>query len=224
MMALFLVLWLTAQDERIKEAVERAFRHPFSSPLPVNVGIISPNGLETQNVEKKGGNADSSAVVELAFLRTLAQELLRLLPMEQDPNERTVELETTSDGIRLSIFDRSRKPVFQPQSTEFTPYGDWVLSTLAWPISTYTNLAIEVEGHTERDHLETRAHYGNWELSADRANAARRKLIEHGVGDTHINKVAGFADTLPLPNHSPEDEVNRRVTVVLKLRSDQPPS
>ena len=63
-----------------------------------------------------------------------------------------------------------------------------------------------------------RTDYGDWEISSDRASAARRKLIEHGVSPGQIRKVAGFADTIPMPQTTPEDESNRRITLMLKVR------
>ncbi|MBL9137183.1 MAG: OmpA family protein [Verrucomicrobiales bacterium] len=216
MMALFLVLWLTAQDEKIKEAVERAFRHPFSSMTKQSVGIM-PNENEQRSRDQKG-NFDSAAVVELAMLRRLNQDLLRSLEnMEDDPSQRSIELEMTPEGLRISVFDRSHRPIFDRQSWTFTQYGDWVFSTLAWEVARYRGFTVELEGHTERGHPPLRPDYGDWELSADRANAARRKLLEHGVEPGQLRKVAGFADTQPVAGHRPDDEINRRVTVMLKL-------
>jgi chemotaxis protein MotB len=217
MMALFLVLWLTAQDEKIKEAVQRAFTHPFGSITKESVGIIPSD--KAQAVQNTKGNFDSASAVELTMLRRLNEDLLKALQPDENPENRTVELQTTSEGLRISIFDRSRRPVFEPQSAEFTPYGEWVVSTLAWPISHYTNFFVEVEGHTEKGHPPIRESYGDWELSTDRANTARRKLIEHGVTSPQVQKVAGYADTQPLPAHLPEDEANRRVTVMLRIRN-----
>ncbi|HXG47456.1 MAG TPA: OmpA family protein, partial [Methylomirabilota bacterium] len=117
------------------------------------------------------------------------------------------------------VFDRSRRPIFKPQSAEFTPYGEWVFSTLAWQISLYKSFTVELEGHTESGHKPIRPDYGDWEISTDRSTATRRKLIEHGVSDGQIRKVAGYADTVPMPNTDPEDETNRRVTVMLKINS-----
>ncbi len=216
MMALFLVLWLTAQDEKIKEAIERAFRHPFASVTKESVGVL-PNKNDNYELDRRG-QFDASASVELQVLRRLNQDLLKSLHNDlEDPNQRTVELELTSEGLRISIFDRSHRPVFEPQSTVFTPYGDWVFSTLAWELSRYHSFAIELEGHTERGHPSVSSVYGDWELSTDRANAARRKLQEHGVQARQWRKVAGYADTIPMRDQSPESEINRRVTVMLKL-------
>src|ERR1700691_6481417 len=75
MMALFMVLWLSSQDQRIKEAVERAFRNPFSSVTKDSVGIIPSK--ETQAVRNSSGNFDSSSAVELNMLRRLNQDLIK---------------------------------------------------------------------------------------------------------------------------------------------------
>src|SRR5579863_2122632 len=85
MMALFMVLWLSSQDQRIKEAVERAFRNPFSSVTKDSVGIIPSK--ETQAVKSSSGNFDSSSAVELTMLRRLNQDLLKSLEPMDNPQE-----------------------------------------------------------------------------------------------------------------------------------------
>jgi chemotaxis protein MotB len=220
MMALFLVLWLTAQDEKIKEAVERAFRHPFASLTKESVGIIPNKNVSAEQDQR--GNKDAASAIELAMLRRLNQDLLNsLLAGEQDPSQRSIELELTPEGLRISVFDRSQRPIFDSQSTRFTAYGDWVFSTLAWELSRYRTFAVELEGHTEQGHPPVSETYTDWDLSTDRANAARRKMIDHGLNTQQVRKVVGFADTQPMPNYAPQDEVNRRVTVMLKLASNK---
>ena len=219
MMALFIVLWLTSQDQRIKEAVERSFRNPFASVTKDSTGII-PN-KDTMAVKSKEGNFDSASAVELNMLRKLAEDLLKTLQSNPEtPEESPMKLEITPESMRISVFDRNRKPIFEPDTAEFTPYGAWIFSTLAWEISRYTNsFLVELEGHTEQGHPTKRTDYGNWELSTDRASAARRKLLAHDVASSQIRKVAGFADTLPMANLDPQDESNRRVAVLLKVKS-----
>ena len=219
MMALFLVLWLTSQDEKIKEAVQRSFTNPFSSLTKESTGIIPQKDSAVMSADRSG-NFDSSSAVELAMLRRISEDLLKALQKDDDDpqSEPISKLDITPEGLRISIFDRARKPIFKPQSAEFTPYGDWVMSTLAWQISLYASFTVEVEGHTESGRPVVRADYGDWEISSDRAGAARRKLIEHGVSSGQIRKVAGFADTVPMPQTNPEDEANRRITIMLKLR------
>ena len=218
MMALFIVLWLSSQDQRIKEAVARAFAHPFSSVTKDSVGII-PN-KETQAMKSTEGNFDSASAVELAMLRRMNQDFLKALQTDfTEKDDDSVKLEMTPDGITINVFDRAHKPIFEPQSTRFTPYGQWVFSTLAWEIARSTNFSVELEGHTESGNAPISSDYGDWEISADRATAVRRKLLESGVQPRQIIKVAGFGDTVPMPQREPSDDINRRVTVMLNLRA-----
>ena len=101
---------------------------------------------------------------------------------------------------------------------EFTDYGAWVFNTLAWEIARYTHFRIELEGHTGTMATNAPEELHKWELSTERANAARRRIIEGGVSDSQINKVSGFADTVPMPDLDPADEANRRVTVLVKIK------
>jgi chemotaxis protein MotB len=218
MMALFMVLWLTSQDQRIKEAVQRAFRNPFSSVTKESSGVIPTK--ETQAVKNSNGNFDSSSAVELTMLRRLNQDLLKSLQSGEDNGqESSVKLDLTPEGLSINVFDRSHKPIFEPQSVKFTPYGEWVFSTLAWEISRYNNLTVELEGHTESGRPPVRPDYGDWEISTDRANAVRRELLEHGVASHQVRKVAGYGATVPMPDVDLGNEINRRVTVLLNVKS-----
>lgn len=220
MMALFLVLWLVSQDQKIKEAVERSFRNPFASVTKESTGII-PAAKETMTVIARNGNFDSASAVELNMLRKIAQDLTAMLQTNPEiAEEKSMDLEMMPDGMRISVFDRNNKPIFEPNSSKFTPYGTWIFTTLAWQISRFTNnFNVELEGHTLRGAEISNPAYGPWELSTDRANAARRKLLEHDVLPSQVVKVAGFADTQPLPNLDVTSESNRRVAVLLKVKS-----
>lgn len=220
MMALFLVLWLVSQDQKIKEAVERSFRNPFASITKQSTGII-PAEENTMTVTARSGNFDSASAIELNMLRKLAEDLTAMLHSNPESAEQNpLDLEITPEGMRISVFDRGNKPVFEPTSAEFTQYGTWIFTTLAWQISRFTNnFIVELEGHTEKGCTYTNLNRGPWELSSDRANASRRKLIEYDVLPRQIRKVAGFADTQPMPNLEPDSESNRRVTVMLKVKS-----
>jgi chemotaxis protein MotB len=157
--------------------------------------------------------------VDLAMLRKLAQDLAKQLQTDNNEDD-PVKLEISPEGLRISIFDRGRKPVFTEDSDKFTDYGNWIFSTLAWDIARYTDFNIELEGHTEKkdDAVAGKEEVDKWSLSADRANAGRQALTKHGVKAGQIRKVAGFADTEPLSGITPEDDRNRRVTVMLKIR------
>ncbi len=214
MMALFLVLWLTAQDTKIKEAIERSFKNPFSSLTKESVGLI-PNS-ESTALQRERGNYDSPSAVHLELLRRVTEDLAKLLQSDAE-DQSAVRIDPTPDGLRINVFDRSMHPVFKPDSIEFTPYGAWVFSTMAWVIARYPLFVVELEGHTEAGSTPRRADYTAWELSADRANATRRELIDHGIGARQVYKVAGFGDTQAMVGVAPTDESNRRVTVLVRM-------
>src|SRR4051812_25433770 len=117
MMALFLVLWLTSQDEKIKEAVERSFRNPFASITKESTGLI-PN-KDSQSAVSSKGNFDSASAVELNMLRKISEDLLKAFQQEQDRDDDSLKLEMTPDGLRVNVFDRAHKPVFESDSAEF---------------------------------------------------------------------------------------------------------
>ena len=215
MMALFLVLWLTAQDSKIKEAVERAFRNPFSAVNKESTGII-PNPEKDATTSKAAGNFTSVNAVEMEMLRHISEDIAKMLQQTEEM-EQTISMELTPEGLRINVFDRTLKPIFDANTDAFTKYGDWVFSTLAWEISRYTTFRIELDGHTEAINQTGREAHSKWELSSERANAARRKLLLSGVEAAQIIKVAGYADTVPLAGKQPSDESNRRVSVLLKV-------
>jgi chemotaxis protein MotB len=226
MMALFLVLWLVNQDQKIREAIERTFKQPWNPIESVGSRDIAPltqepaKGSSGDGTGSKSKDSRSSVVNLEAMLKQLQAALER---SQTDDTEKPVEVRLENDGIKISIFDRARRPVFEPQSAEFTPYGDTILYNLAWPVASYTNFSIEIEGHTEAGRPPIRENYSNWELSSDRANAARRKLLEYGVRHGQLRSVSGFADTQPLEEIPPTDESNRRVTVMLRVQNPSKP-
>jgi len=216
MMALFLCLWLTSQDQKIKDAVERAFRNPFSSITKESSGII-PN-KDASSTYRQQGRFSSISAMEIEAMHHLSEDLAKLFN-DSDPMQTPVKIDVNSEGININVFDRSQKPIFNPGTAAFTEYGGWVFSTLAWEIARYTHFHIELEGHTETTPDNSGEAVRKWELSTDRANAARRKITEGGVTSAQICKVSGFADTVPMADTAPTDEVNRRVTVLVKVRN-----
>lgn len=215
MMALFLCLWLTSQDQKIKEAVERAFRNPFSSITKESSGII-PN-KDASSTFRQQGKFTSISAVEIETMHHLQEDLEKLLK-DQNQSEKTLRIDVTTDGLNINVFDRTQKPIFHPDTDIFTEYGAWVFNTLAWEIARYNNFRIELQGHTEAKTNDAREGLRKWELSTERANAARRKVVAGGVAIAQISEVSGFADTRPLENTAPGDESNRRVTVRIKIK------
>ena len=215
MMALFLCLWLTSQDQKIKDAVERAFRNPFSSLTKESAGII-PN-KEASSTYRQQGKFSSLSAIEIEAMHHLSEDLAKLFKDQESPQS-PVKIDVTQDGLAINVFDRSQKPIFNTDTDVFTEYGDWVFSTLAWEIARYSTFKIELEGHTEKKTNPSREGLNKWELSTERANAARRKINEGGVQNSQIAKVSGFADTMPMPNYEPTSEMNRRVRVFIRIK------
>jgi chemotaxis protein MotB len=219
MMALFLLLWLSAQDQKIKEAIERAFRNPFMSLTKESSGLLPSKNNPASSGSGKFDNA-SASTAELAILRKVQEELAKSLKMpDNEQNEESVQFNLTPEGLRINIFDRARKPIFEANSDKLTDYGTWILTTLAWEIARYETFMVEIEGHTEKNFPNISPLYGKWELSTDRANAGRRKLIEYGVKAQQVRKVAGFGDTNPLPGFLPDHPNNRRITLLLRIHT-----
>lgn len=217
MMALFMVLWLAAQDQKIKEAIERAFRHPFMSLTKDSAGLM-PTKNDRQNSSGSGRlESAANASSQFALLRRLQNEMSKPFAKNSEEDQETVQFVMTAEGLRINIFDRAQKPVFIKDSSELTVYGKWVMSTLAWQISRYNNFQLELDGHTEEGFQRMSEEYGSWELSTDRANTGRRILIRNGVDSRQIRKVAGFADTSPLPETEPDDPINRRISMLLRV-------
>lgn len=225
MMAFFLVMWITAQDQKIKDAIAHSFNAPFQmmQKAPPNLvpreamGIVPSRTLQ-QDPFSTSGKYESPSAVEVELLRQLNENLLKALnsnPAMEDGN--SVKLELTGYGLNITVFDRARKAVFERDSANLTDYGQWLFSTLAWEIARYKNFSLELGGHTLADYRPPDPRVDEWDLSTDRANAARHVLVTHGVNADQVSMVSGYAATEPLPDTSPSSEANNRVTIQLAV-------
>lgn len=210
MMALFLVLWITGQNKEILLATSEYFKNPFIVLNKDTMGLL----------QKEGGNAHEDKNKEmppsnLSFLTQLAQELSRLLNIT-DAQEKPIDIEVTSEGVKVTLYDRTLKPVFESNSANLTKWGRFVLQNLAWLIERH-KLKVVIDGHSAAGTKTRSADYGLWELTADRANAARRQLEHYAVASTQIERVAGYADTRPLADVPPDAESNQRLTISLSV-------
>ena len=224
LMAFFLAMWITAQDKKIREAIAHHFNAPFESVTKARPNIIPGESLGILPDKRSeyqpfvtAGLSETPTGVEVEMLRQINERLLKTLVTTPDQGN-SIKLELTGSGLNITVFDRGQKPVFQPQSSELSEFGRWVFTTLAWEIARYKHLGIELEGHTTSSVLTNEVAYDRWDLSAGRANAARRVLVAHGVAAEQVIKVAGFGDTKPMPGSLPAEESNNRVTVQLSLK------
>jgi chemotaxis protein MotB len=223
MMALFMVLWICAQDRKIQIATSKYFQSPFRSPMQDHSGIM-PFNKEQRNASSTDGKeddaagkekaADKSKQIELSFLNSVAAEFYRLINLDQNLADKPIEIQVTSDGLRVTLFNRSNRQLFVDNTTEFTEWGRFVIQSLAWMIDRH-KFRVNIDGHTRAKIEFKDEKYSAWELSADRANAARRDLVHFAVDAGLIERVTGYADTQPLPGQAPESDSNQRLTLSL---------
>jgi len=221
MMALFLVLWISAQDKEILIATSKYFQNPFSSPMVDHSGIMPFN---KQNDSTSSPNKDPSAIksknndkqVELSFLNSVAADFYRLLHLDQTLDQKPIDIQVTSDGLRITLYDRTKQPMFKDDTAEFTDWGLHLMQSMAWLIDRH-QFRVTIDGHTREGLVMKHEEYSAWELSSDRANAARRKLVYYAVEPGMIERVTGYAATRPLPNENPAAESNQRITLSLAV-------
>jgi len=127
-------------------------------------------------------------------------------------------IDITPEGMRIQLVDQQGKPLFPSGSAEMYDYTKTLLKAVATAVSPMTN-DISVRGHTDAHKYSPNAKYTNWELSADRANASRRILLQDGIAEKKISDVSGRADKEPLIPENPLDERNRRITVIVLRES-----
>ena len=211
MMALFMVLWITSQDNEILLATSQYFKQPFSPIDGTQSGMVG--GKEQGSQSKSNGQ---SGGVSSSFLDALAKELNRMLNVNETDSEAPVEIAVTSDGLKVTLFDRNKQPLFEKDTPRLTAWGRLAFQNLAWIIER-NKMRVVIEGHAAKGTESATKSYGLWELTADRSNAARRALEFYAVDAGKIDRVTGFADTRPLPKTPAEAESNQRVTISLSL-------
>lgn len=227
MMALFMVLWISAQDKKILIATSRYFQSPFSSPLSDHSGVMPFNKQSNESASAQKDDSESAGKekptdknkqIELSFLNSVAADFYRLLHLDQDVDQKPIDIQVTSDGLRVTLFDRARQPIFVDDTTQISEWGTFVLQNLAWLIERH-HFRVTIDGHTRAKLRFKGEEYSPWELSADRANAARRLLVHYAVGPEQIERVAGYGDTRPVEGESSDSESNQRITLSLTLTS-----
>jgi chemotaxis protein MotB len=220
MMALFMVLWISSQDKKILIATSRYFQSPFNSPMQDHSGIMPFNKQENGGAKQDDGATpkpkSEDKQVDISYLNAVAADFYRLLHIDQDLEKKPIDIQVTSDGLRVTLFDRATQPLFVGNGAEFTPWGKFVIQNLAWLIDRH-GFKVTIDGHTRAQLPQARPDYSSWELSTDRANSARRSLVYYAVEPRMIERVSGYADTRPLPDEAPTSEANQRITLSLAL-------
>lgn len=240
MMAFFLVMWLlsTATPEQLK-MISGYFNDPvgFSeggSPFAIDLGgtpALSPertlNDSEADDgeplpIDKQSLEALAEQVEQLE-LDMLLQELQNKIDVEPvlQRFKDQILLEITQDGLRIQIVDAENRPMFASGSAQLQPYFEEILLALSETIAVVPK-KISVGGHTDAQPFVGRRQYGNWELSTERANAARRTLLVAGYPEQQIARVVGYADSALFDRNRPTNPINRRIDiVVLNKRTEE---
>ena len=217
MMALFMVLWITAQDKEILLATSRYFKQPFNALTDRSVGVMQgKNGGSIGNDKTRS----TASAANLSFMNALASELSKMLDVQDISVDKMADVEVSSDELRVTLYDRGARPLFAPGSAKPTEWGQLIFQNLAWIIDR-NQLRVYIDGYTATNKKSSAgagdANYGPWELSTDRANATRRTLEHYAVDPRKIERVTGYGNTRPLPNQPPEADTNDRITIALSV-------
>ncbi|MDY0980303.1 MULTISPECIES: flagellar motor protein MotB [Stenotrophomonas] len=245
MMAFFLVLWLMAATTKPERAsISEYFRNPSpltgQSPTPAP-GMAGPGGASTSMI-KLGGATDVSRgnsndpfqnqqaerpvpqederEREKKQLEVLKQELEEAISKSQalEPFKDQLLLDLTPEGLRIQIVDKQNRPMFDMGSAALKTYTRDILRELSQFINHVPN-RISITGHTDITAYNAAHGYSNWELSADRANAARRALLDGGMADDKVTRVVGLSSSVLFDKTQPDNPINRRISIVVMTKA-----
>jgi chemotaxis protein MotB len=202
MMSLFIVLWLLSSSKPVQEAVGGYFRDPSGT------------------AEKKGSSmagAGEVFAISKEDMHKLKDELEQKVREMNDFKklQSHVEMTITNEGLRIELMESASGTFFDSGRPELNADGRELLITLAKELGKLPN-KISIEGHTDSKPYSSSGNYGNWELSSDRANAARRLMQANGVMPNQVIQVRGFADQRLKKVKDPLDPANRRISVIVQ--------
>jgi len=201
MMSLFIVLWLMNTSTKVKQAIGGYFNDPKGSSQTAGTNLVG------------SGQNFSLAKPDLKDIQaTLQKAIQKMSEFEKLKNQ--ISFTITPEGLRIELLEGKDGTFFDVGSAQLNQSGKDLLIILAQQLGTFPN-KISIEGHTDSKPYAGGGNYSNWELSADRANAARRLMQERGLRPDQVTQVRGFADQKPrVPGH-PEDPSNRRVSLIV---------
>jgi chemotaxis protein MotB len=211
MMALFIVLWLMSSSEKIREAISAYFRDP------------SGTGQHAGSASTGTGDAVSMNKDNMADLKNQMEQALKRSP-EFEKLKNYVQMSVAGEGLRIELLENETGMFFQSGSPLPTGAAKELLVSLTEQLRQLPN-DILIEGHTDAKPFAGRAGYSNWELSTDRANAARRLMEESGLRPGQMVQVRGFADHNLRDKDNPESPSNLRISVIVRYQNaDAPPT
>ena len=202
MMALFIVLWLMNSSKQLQVAVGGYFKDPTGTAKKVG--------------SNQSGTGDNFPLTKqnMAELKDELQKSIRRIN-DLDELRKNIEMTVTSEGLRIELLESEKGTFFDSGSSELNQSGKELLTLLAAELAKVPN-HISVEGHTDAKPFSGTGNYSNWELSADRANAARRLMQQSGLRADQVSQVRGFADQRLRKGVDPLDASNRRISIIVQ--------
>jgi chemotaxis protein MotB len=202
MMALFIVLWLLNSSKQVQEAVGGYFKDPTGTSKKVGSNMIG---------------AGENFVLTRDNMPKLKEQLQQAMKQVSDFEklQSHIEMTVTTEGLRIELSESASGTFFDSGSAELKSEGADLLITLAQELGNLPN-KLSIEGHTDSQPYAPSATYGNWELSSDRANAARRVMQANGIRADQVTQVRGFADQRLRKPDAPLDPANRRISVIVQ--------
>ena len=201
MMALFIVLWLLSASEKVQKAVGGYFQDPTGK------------GRQTGSTNAGSGETLTLNRQDLEHLKEKVEAALKQIPALKNV-ENQIRMTITSEGLRIDMLETDRGLFFATGAPKPTEAGTDLLHILGTELTKLPN-KVAIEGHTDSTPYG-RSDYSNWELSADRANSARRILEEAGLPENRISQVRGFADQRLLMKNDPTNPSNRRISIIVR--------
>lgn len=224
MMALFIVLWIMSQSQSIRLAVAQYFKNPGLLPASVSLMETSDMGGEmptpghSQELQRPAPispevRQDRNSLEEV---KKRLEEMIAQLPELQNLKNQ-VQIEITNEGLRIELLERENSHFFDIGSANLKPETKKILALIAQELGRLPN-RMTIEGHTDSRPYGGQGSYSNWELSTDRANAARRLMESAGLKSGQVFAVRGFADRQLRTPQDPLDFQNRRVSIIMMFQ------
>lgn len=216
MMAFFLVMWIVGMEEDVKEAIEGYFSNPVGFKKGYGSGAMMISSGNSPNQKQKPPISLMLRQAEEAKFKEAEGKLREAVQRAQYKLENTIiEVSVTEEGLRIEIMESGDgNPFFPTGSAIMRPPLVLALQLVAGELVELSN-PIAVEGHTDGRGFGDNLARTNWELSADRANAARRVLEVAGIPKKRISEVRGYADTRLRVPTDPFAAQNRRISLLL---------
>ena len=214
LMALFIVLWLMGQDKEVQKAIASYFSNPAGPGKQTLFSIPSGPGKQTGTQAAGVGNSIQVPKDDMKKLRERIQDALKAMPSFPNLKDH-VEITITSDGLRIELLENEAGVFFESGKPVPTEGGSRLIGVLASELGKLPN-GVMIEGHTDAKPYSGDTAYSNWDLSTDRANAARRIMEAGGLRPAQVDQVRGFADRQLRHPEDTQSASNRRVSVIVQ--------